>query len=148
MLFFQTQVWLNSIFHLSGLMIGFDEISHKNLSFAQRFVVYCPIEIRETPNAAEIFANVASVKLCPPPTQCDTAASDVPTIFANSFCDNPRLRSRLSIQSAISYDHSTCNFKAFGVLSSVCWKSCSVSLECFIYQILCRPRQRGRPPQW
>ena len=54
---------------------------------------YCVIEMRGTSNAVEIFAKVESVKLCPPATQCDTAASEVPTIFANFFCDNPRSRS-------------------------------------------------------
>lgn len=36
----------------------------------------------------EIFANVARVKLCPPPTHFDTAASEVPMRLANSFWDN------------------------------------------------------------
>ena len=61
-----------------------------------------PTEIIDSPRAAEIFAKVESVKLCPPPTQLETAASDVPTSLANSFCVIPLRCNEASILSAIA----------------------------------------------
>ena len=66
-------------------------------------------------STVDIFARVAKVKLCVPPTQRLTSASERPICLAKSFCVMPRSLSIWSILSAIWKDQSTRCLTSCGV---------------------------------
>ena len=84
--------------------------------------------ISGTPNVSDILAMVANVKLCVPPTQRHTSASERPICLANSFCVIPRSFSMPSIRSAIWKDQSTRCFTSCGVAATHSLKRSDVLL--------------------
>ena len=87
-----------------------------------------------TPNATDILASVASVKLCVPLSQRDTSASECPIMWANSLCFMPLFFKVASILSAMANDISSCFFNS-GEASATIWSNNFLAVfACFIYQ--------------